>query len=43
MISKDVLGTVIKDQLKEFEALSDTVPRSIFPEASLYKGASALV
>lgn len=43
MISKAVLGTVIKDQLKEFEALTDTVPRSIFPEASLYKGASVLV
>lgn len=43
MISKAILGTVVKDQLKEFEALTDTVPRSIFPEVTLYKGASVLV
>ncbi|MBU2639026.1 MAG: ATP-binding protein [Nanoarchaeota archaeon] len=43
MIPKAVLGTVIKDQLKEFEALTDTVPRSIFPEAASYKGASVFI
>lgn len=43
MISKSILGTVIKDQLKEFESLEDSVPRSIFSEIAKYKGASAFV
>ena len=43
MISKEILGTVIKDQLKEFEALKDSVPRSVFPEIAGYKGTAAFV
>ncbi len=43
MISKTILGTVINDQLKEFESLGDTIPRSIFPETTDYSGSSALV
>ncbi|MFH1545588.1 MAG: ATP-binding protein [archaeon] len=42
-ITKELLGTVIKDQLKEFEALKDSVPRSVFPEIAEYKGAAAFV
>ncbi|MBI2530126.1 MAG: ATP-binding protein [Candidatus Diapherotrites archaeon] len=37
------MGTVIKDQLREFESLEDSVPRSVFPEISSYKGTSAFV
>ena len=43
MISKSMLGTVIKDQLLEFEALQDTVPRTVFPKMMSYQGASAVV
>ena len=43
MISKSVLGTIIKDQLQEFEALKDTVPRTVFSKMISYQGASAVV
>ena len=43
MISKEILGAVIKDHLREFEALKDSVPRAVFPEIAKYKGASAFV
>lgn len=43
MISKTVLRTVIADQLKEFKSLKDSVPRTVFPVAVSYSGASALV
>jgi len=43
MISKSILGTVAKDQLKDFHALEDTVPRSILPEIISYRGAAAFV
>ena len=42
-LTKTVLGTVIKDQLREFGALKDSVPRSVFPELAEYRGASAFV
>ena len=42
-ITKAVLGTVIKDQLKEFDALEDSVPRSVFPKIAEYKGTAAFV
>ncbi|MFH1224316.1 MAG: ATP-binding protein [Candidatus Diapherotrites archaeon] len=43
MISKGILRTVIADQLKELDSLADSVPRTIFPAAVSYSGASALV
>lgn len=43
MISKTVLGTVLRDQSQEFESLRDSVPRSVLPALSGYPGASALV
>ncbi|MFH1256413.1 MAG: ATP-binding protein [Candidatus Diapherotrites archaeon] len=43
MISKSILRTVIADQLKEMESLKDSVPRTVFPTAVSYSGASAFV
>ncbi len=43
MFSKTVLGTVLKDQLSEFSALGDSVPRTVFNQALAFKGASAFV
>ncbi len=43
MFNKKILGTVIKDQLKDFENVKDTVPRSITKKILAYKGASAFV
>ena len=43
MISKSILGTIIKDQLKEFEGLKDTVPRTVFSKMISYQGSSAVV
>jgi hypothetical protein len=43
MISKPALRMVIADQLKEFESLRDSVPRSLLPKAVSYKGSSAFV
>lgn len=43
MISKSILGTIAKDQLKEFNALEDSVPRSALPKITSYKGAAAFV
>jgi len=43
MIPKSVLRTVIADQLRELESLDDSVPRTVFPAASSYSGASAFV
>ncbi|MEM0493504.1 MAG: ATP-binding protein, partial [Candidatus Thermoplasmatota archaeon] len=43
MISKSLLGTIIKDQLQEFEELKDTVPRTILSKKTPYQGASAVV
>jgi len=43
MISKNILRTVIADQLKELDLLENSVPRTIFPAAVSYIGASAFV
>src|SRR3989339_2220982 len=43
MISKSILRTVIADQLKEMDSLKDSVPRTVFPTAVSYSGASAFV
>jgi len=43
MISKSVLATIIKDQLHEFEALKDTIPRTKLSKMISYQGASAVV
>lgn len=43
MISKSVLGTIIKDQLQEFQNLKDTVPRTVYPKIASHQGASAVV
>jgi len=41
MISKSVLGTIAKDQLKEFSALEDSVSRNILSHIRAYKGVAA--
>ncbi len=38
-----MLGTIIKDQLQEFQTLKDTVPRTVFSKMASYQGASAVV
>lgn len=43
MISKSVLGTIAKDQRKEFSALEDSVSRSILSNIMAYKGMAAFV
>lgn len=43
MIPKSVFGTIAKDQLREFNILTDSVPRSILPNIISYKGAAAFV
>lgn len=43
MIPKSILRTVIADQLKEMDSLKDSVPRTVFPTAVSYSGASAFV
>ncbi len=43
MIQKSILGTIAKDQLKEFDLLKDTVQRTIFKDALSYSGSSAFV
>lgn len=43
MIDKSILGSVVKDQLKEFEGLKDTVPRTILSQLTHYKGSSAFI
>jgi hypothetical protein len=43
MLSKSVLGTIIKDQLQEFEILQDSVPRTKLATALSYKGTAAFV
>src|SRR3989344_5829617 len=43
MISKSTLGTVAKDQLKEFFNTKDLVSRNLFKKAFSYGGASAFV
>jgi len=43
MISKGVLGTIAKDQLKDFLVLKDTVARSILPKLTSYRGTAAFV
>ncbi|MFH0713752.1 MAG: ATP-binding protein [Candidatus Micrarchaeota archaeon] len=43
MLSKSVLGLIVKDQLSEFEALKDTVPRARLAAISSFKGSSAFV
>ncbi len=43
MISRSVLGLVVKDQLSEFEALKDTVLRTQLSVVSSFKGSSAFV
>jgi predicted AAA+ superfamily ATPase len=43
MVSKSVLRTVVADQLRELNSLEDSVPRTIFPTAVSYSGASAFV
>lgn len=43
MIPKTILGTILKDQAKQFVSLIDTVPRSILPFASMFQGSSVFV
>lgn len=43
MINKQILGTVIKDQLNEFKNQPDSVPRDILNKVTLYTGNSALI
>jgi uncharacterized protein len=43
MLSKEIIGNVVKDQLNEFELLRDTVPRTRYPEMASYKGTSVFV
>ncbi len=43
MISRSILRTVIADQLREFNLLKDSVPRSILQTAISYTGTSAFV
>lgn len=43
MLSKTVLGTIIKDQLQELHALNDSVPRSKITTALSFKGSAAFV
>ena len=43
MISKSVFGTIAKDQLREFNVLDDSVPRSILPNIISYRGMAAFV
>ena len=43
MISKSVLGTIVKDQLQEFKALHDSVIRTKLDSAISYKGSAAFV
>jgi len=43
MISKSVLGTAAKDQMREFNALEGTVTRSALRVLSSYRGSAAVV
>jgi predicted AAA+ superfamily ATPase len=43
MTSKGLLRTVVADQRKELDLTDDSVPRTIFQNASSYGGASAYV
>lgn len=43
MVSKAILGTIIRDQFKEFKSLEGSVRRSAFNEAISYSGAAAFI
>ncbi len=43
VITKSVLGTISKDQLKEFSIIEDGVPRTILPNILRYNGNAAII
>ncbi|HLD76347.1 MAG TPA: ATP-binding protein [Candidatus Norongarragalinales archaeon] len=43
MMLKSVLGTILKDQIKDFAHLEDSIPRSITPGPTDYQGTSAFI